>query len=95
MSYPGKASLGYKGPYCGVTLFKSPANEAGAAFPCGRASEVRGAGPRRYVRGRLADLGLDKASQGLGLAKMVGYTGYPAAGVTLDRRASPDGTEKD
>ena len=40
----------------------APLTKRAPRFPCGHASEVRGAGGRRDVRRRLPDLGLDKAS---------------------------------
>ena len=43
----------------------------------------------------MADLGLDKASQGLGFVEMVRYSGYPSAGAMSDRGSSDNDIEKD
>ena len=69
-----------------VESLSSAANETSAAIPSGPASKAGGASDGRDVRRWMADLGVDKASLGMGFLEMVGRSSYPTRKATSDRR---------
>ena len=76
-------------------IVESLSTRAGTPLSRCPASEARGAGHGQDVRGGVADLGLDRASQGLGFVEMVRYSGHPSAGAMSDRGSSDNDIEKD